>query len=264
MSRWLTHVAVVYGCSESGRPVMTASARGRTRLRLRPWVRRTTRWVGEHLLRPRRARWRVLAVVVGIAWVFSAWYVMGFFELVAPLGAWKTASVVFLPGTLFASAVFGLRRQWFVPLAATVMALLFGIGAYWTSVPDGDRLRHVAEQVGTDVPGWDLISSEEDGNGWCWSACTNVTYTYRTHQSPEQVSATIDELLTNAGWHGGPRPQDDDLLQKFGPQRVREDWSRLMYDVVVQMPALPPAEYHKAPDGQPLDPDESLVYVIYS
>ena len=37
-----------------------------------------------------------------------------------------------------------------------------------------------------------------------------------------------------------------------------------MYDVVVQMPALPPAEYHKAPDGQPLDPDESLVYVIYS
>ena len=134
-------------------------------------------------------------MVVGIAWVFSAWYVMGFFELVAPLGAWKTASVVFLPGTLFASAVFGLRRQWFVPLAATVMALLFGIGAYWTSVPDGDRLRHVAEQVGTDVPGWDLISSEEDGNGWCWSECTNVTYTYRTHQSPEQVSATIDGSL---------------------------------------------------------------------
>jgi hypothetical protein len=213
------------------------------------------------LFGPRHLGWRVLAVAVGLGWVLVAWIAVSFLGIASSLYGWAPGTLAFAPGTLAAAALVGLRRGWYVPLAALVLALPLGVAAYATAVPDVGRLRHVAEGVGTEVPGWRLVSADEGGDGWCMEGCTQLTYTYVTPRAPAAVAATARRLLSADGWRRGDAP-----VIPPGPSspRVSQQWSRPMYDVSVEVPTDAYPEARMTPSGQPLPAGVTLVYVTYS
>jgi hypothetical protein len=166
-------------------------------------IDRATGAADHSFLRPRSLWARGGAVVLAAVWLVVVFAGVMFFGVASPRGGWVYALLCFLPGLVGAARLAGVRRWRDTLLLAVAAALVLGAWAYHLAPPDHGRIKHVAEDVGVPVDGWELVEVDEDGNTWCFKGCPTVTYFYAAEESSGAVVATLDEVLEGHGWSGG-------------------------------------------------------------
>lgn len=188
-------------------------------------------------LRPRSLWARGGAVALALLWAGAVLVVGMFFSVASPVGGWFYALLCFLPGLVGAARIGGVRRWRDSLLVATAVSFVLGLGMYDVAPPSHGRIANVAEDVGISRSGWELERTGETGNTWCWKGCPEVSYSYTAAESPEQAAATLDEILTEAGWVGGAQdPSFGDEPSEYDPL-ARGSWSRGRWRVTLQVPS---------------------------
>ena len=184
----------------------------------------------------RRGWVRVLGVILAMVSVPAAAIVVAVFSVASPAHGWAPAAATFAPGLLGAVALIGFASRRKALAASTAVALLLGIGMYQWAPPDHDRLRAVADQVGTS-PLWTYAGQEATGNTWCFNGCPEIESHYLTEQPTTAALNDYTTRLTRAGFTGGPvtRPAFSHP-SKYAPL-AEESWSKGRWQVEVRIPS---------------------------
>lgn len=152
-------------------------------------------------LRPRPTWVRVIAGVLGTAYLVVAFVALWFFDVPSRSHGWLPAAVGYAPGLLLLSLGIGVGR-WQVAVASAVgCALAMGSWSYYVAAPTHERIEAEAAEVGTPA-GWTVVEDGVwTGGTWgLWNSWPEVTYTCAT-DDPAQVAADdYSALLEANGW----------------------------------------------------------------
>lgn len=192
--------------------------------------------------------WLGASFMVALAFVAS--WVLG----------WAFASVLVLIGAV------PLLRRFIVAgwAAATViggvLALTLGLLAYELAVPGHGRLRSVASDVGTDVTGWQLVTSGQSGNTWCWQGCPEVGYYYVTAQPPASAIRRFTLQLKADEWVRLPLRDPTGQAGTYAPIAL-QIWEKDEWRVSVRVPSpsSPLASWRRG-----TDPSLTPIEVLYT
>lgn len=138
-----------------------------------------------------------LLVALGLGWAVNA-----VFSLPSERLGWLWSAMVWMVLLgLPVLVLWPLRpRRWVG--AITVIALLIGLGSWYTAPPTHERI-HAAYDAEVDLPD-EFVETDRDerGNTWCFKGCPAVTvhYSTPTEWPPQERSRRFADALAEDGW----------------------------------------------------------------
>lgn len=133
----------------------------------------------------------LLCMVVGFGLTVLGWASLS-------LG-WLIAALAFGVVLVGAALLIKTSRPRVFAAGAAVLALLLGLGLWWSVPPSPERVRAAAERL--DVPeAWEVKEVDESGNVWCFKGCPSVRTMYRVPGDAEQERDALISQLEDEGW----------------------------------------------------------------
>lgn len=149
----------------------------------------------------RRIARPTFAILLALIWTLVCTYAIAFIGLAAPKLGFLWAGLIYALGLVAASFLWGGRSRTGPLIVAGALSLGLGLTAWYALPPSHERIVDVADKV--EIPsGWQQLSEDQRGNGWCLQGCPAVERDYELPVGTVYAGArdTLVAELDDEGW----------------------------------------------------------------